>query len=432
MKSVLDTTEVRRWKRYQDMRPFEIEWLGYVPKHWVTRRLSAVSDFLPGKAHEPYIEEGAPYICVNSKFVSTCGATVKHCTENLSPAKKNDILMVMSDLPNGRALAKAYIVDVDDIFAVNQRVCIIRSSPEQHSRFLFYHLSRHPYFLHYDDGIQQTHLSNAVFTKFPLLLPPLPEQRAIAAFLDRETARIDALIGHKQRLIQLLEEKRQAVISHSLEQQQEWPSVRLKFFSDILAGYAFKSEGFSRDKSDIRLLRGVNVAPGSTDWDDAVYWPKEDAYAFLEYELALGDLVFAMDRPWISSGIRVAEICESDLPCLLLQRVARLRAKNGLSQEYLRLLISSRQFEAYFDPILTGVSVPHISPTQILDFRFALPSPKKQCEICRVVANFATFADATQVRIEEGIGRLQEYRSALISAAVTGQIDVRDEVQLDG
>jgi type I restriction enzyme S subunit len=259
-------------------------------------------------------------------------------------------------------------------------------------------------------------------------LPPLPEQWAIAVFLDRETARVDALVEHKERLIALLEEKRQTVISHAVEGQSTNPTVRLKHFADILPGFAFPSVGFSRELEDVRLFRGTNVMPGGTDWTDVVRWPKHDIASYRQYELRAGDIVFGMDRPWIKSGIRVARITEEDLPCLLLQRVARLRATDGLSQDYLELILGCKQFAAYFEPILTGVSVPHISPEQILDFRFRLPTPADQAVICRqLVLQFATLKDLA-LRIRDGIARLQEYRTALISAAVTGQIDVRGEV----
>ncbi|MEI7776426.1 MAG: restriction endonuclease subunit S, partial [Verrucomicrobiota bacterium] len=135
--------------------------VGVIPEDWEVKCLPEVLRFRGGKAHEQYISETGRYICVNSKFISTEGEIRKYSTANFCPANRGDVLMVMSDLPNGRALAKAYLVEKDDTYAVNQRVCALtayRDSPE----YFFFVLNRHPYFLKFDNGVSQTHLLNNV------------------------------------------------------------------------------------------------------------------------------------------------------------------------------------------------------------------------------------------------------------------------------
>lgn len=167
--------------------------VGVIPMDWEVRLLPDVCRFRGGKAHEKFVSDLGEYICVNSKFISTEGKARKNSTENFCRAKKGDVLMVMSDLPNGKALAKAYLVEQDDLYAVNQRVCALTSyhdCPE----FLFYILNRNPYFLKFDDGVNQTHLLNPVFRKCPLLLPAKrSEQEAIAVALSDVDAEITAL-----------------------------------------------------------------------------------------------------------------------------------------------------------------------------------------------------------------------------------------------
>lgn len=200
------------------LKPSGIDLLGDIPAHWEIRRLSTVCGFQSGKAHEPFIDDAGEFIVVNSRFVSTNGESRKFCTQNLTPTTQDDILMVMSDLPNGRALAKAFFVDDDEPYAVNQRVCVL-SPKKAHARFLFYLLNRSPLLLQYDDGVSQTHLPNDVFTKFPALIPPLSEQAAIADFLDQELARFDTLTAEAQRAIDLLQERRTALISAAVTGQ---------------------------------------------------------------------------------------------------------------------------------------------------------------------------------------------------------------------
>jgi len=126
--------------------------------------------------------------------------------------------MVMSDLPNGRALAKAFFVGDDGAYAVNQRVCILRPFSVL-PKYLYYLLDRNPEFLRHDDGINQTHLSNAEFLKPQFPFPALDEQQAIAEFLDSELAKLSGLTAEAQRAIDLLQERRTALISAAVTGQ---------------------------------------------------------------------------------------------------------------------------------------------------------------------------------------------------------------------
>jgi type I restriction enzyme S subunit len=200
------------------MKPSGIEWLGDVPAGWTLKRLQNVCHFQSGKAHEPFICDDGIYMCVTSRFVSTEGKKCKMCSENISPAKQNDTLMVMSDLPNGRALAKGYFVGDDRAYAVNQRVCILRPFSVA-PKYLYYLLDRNPEFLQHDDGINQTHLSNSEFLKPQFPFPPLAEQTAIADFLDTALAKFDTLTAEAQRAIDLLQERRTALISAAVTGQ---------------------------------------------------------------------------------------------------------------------------------------------------------------------------------------------------------------------
>ncbi len=275
-------------------------------------------------------------------------------------------------------------------------------------------------------GIQN--LDSSSYLAESVSLPRFIEQRAISEFLDRETAALDALAAKKERLIKLLQEKYASLLANAILGAPCYSEVRLGYYVDLLPGFAFPSAGFSRDPDDVRLLRGVNVSPGALRWDDVVRWPKSEAAKFSRYQLREGDLVLGMDRPWVGSGIRVSFVLKADLPSLLLQRVARLRARNGLLQEYLGFVLASPQFQEYFEPILTGVSVPHISPDQVGAFRLRLPSVEVQELVCRHLSEERRRIDALSKELIASIERLKEIRTAIIWAAVTGKIDVRKEV----
>jgi type I restriction enzyme, S subunit len=253
-------------------------------------------------------------------------------------------------------------------------------------------------------------------------LPDLPTQRAIADFLDRETARIDSLIEKKQRLVELLGEKWESVVEEAITTGGK--RTKLGHHIEILSGYAFPSSDFSSDEEDIRLLRGANVSPGSIRWDDTVYWSRENLSALSRFLLSAGDVVLGMDRPWVSSGIRIAELTDRDVPALLLQRVCRIEPSNTLNKDFMRLLLASRQFLAYFEPIMTGVSVPHISPDQVSSFRFEYVRRDEQTRRATSALKERSRIIRVQDTTKQSIDCLKEYRSALITSAVTGQIDV--------
>lgn len=182
---------------------YHITELGVLPTDWRVRLLPEVCRFRGGKAHEQFISSSGAYACVNSKFISSDAKIVKFSSENHCAAKIGDILMVMSDLPNGKALAKAFVADRDNFYAVNQRVCALTPYRDS-SRYLYYALNRHPYFLKFDDGVNQTHLLNPVFKKCPVALPPTAqEQQAIAEALSDADALIEGLekLIAKKRLI---------------------------------------------------------------------------------------------------------------------------------------------------------------------------------------------------------------------------------------
>src|SRR6516162_5140810 len=110
----------------------------------------------------------------------------------------------------------------------------------------------------------------------------------------------------------------------------EWPVIRLGDVTDLLTGFPFKSELYTEDPSAPRLLRGDNIAQGVLRWDGVKRWPNNATEGMKEYWLRAGDVVLAMDRPWIEAGLKYAAIRESDLPTLLVQRVARLRGTGSL------------------------------------------------------------------------------------------------------
>lgn len=150
--------------------------------------------------------------------------------------------------------------------------------------------------------------------------------------------------------------------------------TRIADVVDMTFGYAFKSADFSDVFDDVRLLRGDNIAQGRLRWNGVKRFPAARVDEVERYQLAVGDVVVAMDRPWIEAGLKYSVVREDDVPSLLVQRVARLRSKSdSLDQGFLGLIIGSAAFTNYVIAVQTGSAVPHISGRQIGDFEFGLP-----------------------------------------------------------
>jgi type I restriction enzyme S subunit len=275
-------------------------------------------------------------------------------------------------------------------------------------------------------------------------VPPLDEQELIVGFLRNFDRKVRRFICNRRRLIEVLNEQKQSIINQAVTRGLDsdaplkpsgidwignvpayWNPVRLGLFIDLLTGFPFKSNGFTEDVSDIRLLRGINVSPGRVRWDSTVRWSLTALVELSAFTLKEGDIVFGMDRPLVSNGIRVAMIKSQDVPSLLLQRVARIRSRDELDQLYLLLLLQDRRYADYLASIFTGISVPHISPTQISDYRVALPPIEEQRAIVEKVEKETRAVEVMKERAELEIRSIREYRTRLICDVVTGKIDVR-------
>ena len=153
----------------------------------------------------------------------------------------------------------------------------------------------------------------------------------------------------------------------------EWPLTRLGDVADLLTGFPFRSAEYIEDQSGVAILGGDNIVQGALRWGSVRRWPMSKLEGHEAYLLEAGDVVLAMDRPWIEAGLKHARVTPADLPALLVQRTARLRGTCRLDRGFLFTVVASAEFTRYVNAVATGTAVPHISAGQIRDFRLALP-----------------------------------------------------------
>lgn len=150
------------------------------------KSLGDITDFSNGKGHEKDIVENGSYIVVNSKFISTDSKTAKYSEKQICPIFAGDVLIVMSDLPNGKALAKTFFVEEDDKYTLNQRIgrITVKEKTTLLPKFLYYYLNRTPQLMKHDDGASQTNLRKDQILKVQIPIPPLKIQDKIVRILD--------------------------------------------------------------------------------------------------------------------------------------------------------------------------------------------------------------------------------------------------------
>ncbi|MFT5084799.1 MAG: type I restriction enzyme S subunit [Lentisphaeria bacterium] len=196
-----------------------------------------------------------------------------------------------------------------------------------------------------------------------------------------------------------------------------WTFDRIESHIDFLSGFAFKSACYSNCDNDIRLLRGDNIEPGALRWRDAKKWSIANIAEYDRYQLQESDLIIAMDRTWVSAGLKIAVVQKTDLPCLLVQRVARIRTKVTLKQNLIKYFFANNRFEQYVKSVQTETAVPHISSKQIKDFPVLLPPLPEQTKIAQILSTW----DKAIATVEKLIENSKQQKKALMQQLLTGK-----------
>ncbi len=270
-------------------------------------------------------------------------------------------------------------------------------------------------------GIQ--HFTGEALAQFEIPLPPLPEQQRIVAVLDEA---FEGIATAKAKAEKNVENARTLFESHLnavfLRQGEGWRATTLGKEIDLLAGFAFKSAQYTAGEADIRLLRGDNIVPGGLRWDDVKQWSTHDIEEYERYRLRAGDVVLAMDRPWVKAGLKHAAIGAEDLPCLLVQRTARLRCGPDIDNRFLKWLIGGDAFARHILGVQTGIGVPHISGQQIKDFEFALPPLNVQRHIADNIESLHEKTECLAAVYRRKLTTIAELKVSLLHSAFTGNL----------
>jgi len=223
------------------------------------------------------------------------------------------------------------------------------------------------------------HLSSTRFASVEFALPPLAEQKRIVDAIEEHLSRLDAAL----RMTDAVENRSRSLAQAIVAQLWEEPCERrpLGEISEVIAGPAFRSAEFVSEDDGVRLLRGDNIEPGSLRWKDARCWPHDRLGGLEHLYIEPDDLILAMDRPVISSGLKLAFAGAEDLPALLVQRVARIRVGPPSNARFVYRLLQHPSFVRHLLEGQTGTQVPHVTLEAIRSFKVPVPALQRQREL---------------------------------------------------
>lgn len=417
--------------RYEKYKDSGVEWLGEVPEHWVVkplRRLVVSSN--AGEVIDRTFWGGS------SELLYTCAIQPLDCDYEGFPDWKrttvDDLLLTRNGTPYVQKPAENAIYT-----NVVQRITLVH---QEDRNFIATALQNSADNLR-GYGVSIESLNYEMWKALPVPLPPLPEQRTIAAFLDHETGKIDALVAEQEKLIGLLKEKRQAVISHAVTKGLD-PNARMKdsgveWLGEVPEGWKvvmirrcliehrqgyYSSNPYS--ESGVKLLRITDLRDhGSVSFDDCPFVEHEEGIS--PFLLQQGDFVFARTGGAGSFGV-IGEIKEL---VAYASYLIRFRFDtSSVTTEFLRFFFHSDCFQKAIKQNIHGGVNQNVHAEDIKDQYIAIPSESEQLNIASFLITETAKFDTLIEEAQKAIELMKERRTALISAAVTGKIDVRGRV----
>jgi type I restriction enzyme S subunit len=441
-----------KYQTYPAYKDSGVEWLGEVPEHWYGKSLNyMISHTIDNRGRTPPIVDAGIPMCevkqVAGNRFYTSNDYEKFVTQESysqfvrSEVKENDVLFVTV----GATFGKTCLVPNSPDFFIAQNLVGFRCKDNVAPKFFMFLLLSGVF----KEAISATNKSNTIdnvkvsdLVRTKLVIPTFEEQQKIAQFLDHETAKIDTLIEKQQRLIELLKEKRQAVISHAVTKGLN-PNAPMKdsgveWLGNVPEGWEVRTVAKSSNKitngyvgqtKDILVDEGVpyiqatHIKRGKVNFDGAYFVRQNWSDAHSKSILSKDDVLIVQTGAG-TGDIGLVTEKEEGFNCHALIIVEPV--KTIISGDFLSMVFQSQYGYSKLYSIRTGGMHPHLNCGEVQFVKLPIPPRDEQNEIINYIERNVTTFDLLINKQLDAIELMQERRTALISAAVTGKIDVRD------
>lgn len=439
---------------YNEYKNSGSEWLGLIPSSWKVSSLKNFVVFVNGHSFksEDYIDDGGvPIIRIGDiNTVIDLTKTKKIDISKYNEIEKfklkyNDILIALTGATIGKS--GVYLSHKDAY--LNQRVAILRTNEDLNQTFVRYFVGS-DFFKEFIrlkcDGAAQENIGTNDIGNYKIAFPHFSEQTAIANFLDHQTSLIDTIISKKEKLIELLKEKRQAVINEAVTKGLD-PTVKMKdsgieWLGEIPEGWEVSSfkyyislkgrlgwKGLKAEEyienSGFGFLSTPDIKHDEIDYKNINNITEERYLESPEIMLENGDVLLVKD----GSTLGISNIIKDlPLPTTVNSSIGVLKVfdKNVLNPDFLLLYLKTSYILSIIESLKAGQGVPHLFQKDINNFKLIVPCIEEQKKIVKKVSEQLISFELVNNNLVDQIEKLKQYRQSLISEAVTGKIDVRE------
>lgn len=428
-----------KYQTYPEYRKVVSEWLSKIPQSWTISTLKHVARINMGQS--PSSEDcnikgiGIPFLQGNAEFGIKTPLEKQYCPIPKKIALEGELLFSVRAPVGALNLA-------NKSFGIGRGLCSIRGNDSLSQSFLWWVLPSYKYqFDAIATGSTFEAISAEQVGNLSFALPNNEEQTQIANFLDHETAKIDTLIEKQQQLIKLLKEKRQAVISHAVtkglnpqapmkdsgvewlgEVPRHWGMIKLKHITHQIIDAEHKTAPYY-DDGEYLVCRTTNVKDGKLRLEGGKYTNNSTYEEWTKRGLPeVGDILFTREAPAGEACVYTGEV-----PLCLGQRMVLFKLdQTRVSPDFVLHSIYSGLADDFVKQLLQGSTVAHFNMADIKNIPLFEPPIDEQVKIVEYLSMVLAKYDGLTSSVFRAIELMQERRTALISAAVTGKIDVRN------
>lgn len=440
------------YKRYEKYKSSGIEWIGEIPKDWAVCRIKQYCTVKDGTHDTPkYVDESdETYPLITSKDIKNNEITFNEAKyiskedylaiNKRSDVKKNDIIMPMIGTVGNPA-----IVNTDREFSIKNVALFKTNQDIYRAKYLKYVLDSQiikEQFNILNRGGVQNFVSLSVLNNL-YITNPISDIKNIVDFLDKKTTELDSLMQDKEKLIELLKEQRQAIITEAVTKgldknvkmkdsgiewigdiPDRWNVSKIKFSTYVkgrIGWQGLKSDEFIDEGP--YLVTGTDFDKGIVNWDNCYHISDERYNEAPPIQLKENDLLITKDG---TIG-KIAMVKNKPDKAILNSGIFVTRCLNKeYITEYMFWVLNSNVFERYIKFMETGSTIKHLYQETFVNFSYPLPKLEEQIKIVGFLEEKSNEIDDLIKEVEMGINNLKEYKKSLITEAVTGKIDVRN------